>query len=68
MNRTHAPFFMVENGLGAWRWLTWSHDIASMHAACLTKAEAIGAKGYDTGMASHMIRGTVVHGHPTVFL
>lgn len=52
---------------GAWQWLTWSHGHDSMHTAIRVKASEIGAKGYDSGQASHEIAGTVVHGSPTVF-
>lgn len=74
VNRTRAPFFLVTTDSGhqgfqsgAWHWLTWRHDHDSMHTAIKVKAEEIGAKGYDSGQASHEIAGSVVYGSPTAF-
>lgn len=62
MNKTHAPFFVS----GRWTWITWSHDL-DLHAAIGRKADELGATAWDASQASHMVRGSVVFGHPTVF-
>jgi hypothetical protein len=62
VNQTHAPFLVG----GSWTWLTWSHDL-DLHAAIVAKAAELGAASWDASQASHMVRGSVVFGHPTVF-
>lgn len=48
-HRTHAAFLIS----GRWVWKTWYSAHASKHAAIVSKAEELGAKGFDCGQADH---------------
>jgi hypothetical protein len=59
--KIHAPFYVR-----GWQWHTWTAHTSNTHAACLDKANELGATMWDTSQASVMIDGTVTAGHPTV--
>jgi hypothetical protein len=47
---TRAAFWFDATG---WTWIRWTHSEANLHAALVSKAAELSARGYDSGNADH---------------